>query len=355
MSSDDGTLLRTYAWGKAGADWTRSGRWMIRFDDRFDAGGGVRSTAVTASLWGHQADALEGIGTHSSYGAASWHAFLDPAGRSLLAAACRNSVCSLYSVGDGQPILPFRNAAGVSGSFVRPFDNAAVRVGETWFYLSQTPSYDAVALWRIDLGVARQIGTYFRPNQRNHTDSPRLARRAHGTGVGLLIGGSPLPNERVGMWYVLPVDPETGALGEPVALGRRDFAGVPLPRCAPEQDGWTFDVAPETATNVEMENARGQVDAVEMRVRLDPGRACVESLLRGAEPADSSHDRADLLAPRGGRTEAWCRRRPPAERTVEAMTAVPARKGGPDDKAVPMAVTEKFAGRRWGLSCKVRR
>ena len=65
------------------------GRWMVRFDDRFDPAGGLRSSALTASLWSHQAEALDAIGTHASYGSATWSALLDPSGRSLLAASCR--------------------------------------------------------------------------------------------------------------------------------------------------------------------------------------------------------------------------------------------------------------------------
>jgi hypothetical protein len=347
-STSDSVFLRAYAWGRAGSDWTRSGRWTIRFDDRFDVSGGVRASAVTASPWAHQSEALEAIGTNASYGSGVWHAFLDPAGRTLLASSCRGQSCALYSVGEGQPILPIRTTSGGAGSFTRPFDNGAVRVGETWFFLSQTSSYDAVALFRADLGVARQIGTYHRTSQRYDAAALRLVRRAFGSGIGLLIGGSPEPGERSGLWYVLPVDPETGTLGEAVALARRDFAGTALPRCAAEQDGWTIDVTPDATSNVELDNARAALDAVEMRVRLDPGRACVESLATrsGAFNATERVPGA-FLGVVGGRP-------PPARVVPKALTSVPPRKGGADDRAVPMAVTEKYTGRRWGLACKVR-
>jgi hypothetical protein len=343
-SFNEQVTLRAYAWGRAGSDWTRGGRWLVRFDDRFDPAGGVRASAVTASLWAHQAEALEAIGTNASYGSSVWKAFLDPGGRSLLAAGCRNQTCALYAVGDGQPVLPLRGAGGGSGVFVRPYDNGAVRVGETWFFLASTSNYDAVSLWRADLGVARQLGTYHRTAQRYDAAALRLVRRAVGSGVGLLIGGAPEPGERAGLWYVLPVDPETGALGEALALARRDFAGTVLPRCAPEQDGWAIDVTPDTASNVEVDNARAQVDAVDARVRLDPGRACVEALAARSGPFFS-------LEPRPPPTAAYGAPRPAAK----TLTSVPARKGTPDDRSVPMAVTEKYSGRRWGLSCKVRR
>jgi hypothetical protein len=52
---NDAIMLRAYAWGRSGSDWTRGGRWMVRFEDRFDPAGGVRSSALTTSLWSTRA------------------------------------------------------------------------------------------------------------------------------------------------------------------------------------------------------------------------------------------------------------------------------------------------------------
>jgi hypothetical protein len=342
-SPNDLVRMRAYAWGKRGSDWTRNGRWLVRFDDRFDAGGGVRTSALTASLWARDTDALEGIGT-GSYGGNQWGAILDPSGKSLLASACRGSgaTCSLYSVGEGQPVTPIRNAGNAGSTFVRPYANGAVRVGETWFFLTQSPSYDGVTLWRADLGVARVIGSYHRPSQRYGYEPPRLVRRALGGGIGLVIAGAPEPGERSGSFYVLPVDPETGVIGEAAALARRDFASVPLPRCAPEQDGWVLDVEPDTTTNVEIANARSSLEKVELRVRLDVGRACLEAL--SAKSGQLYAMVASGVAPGAAKGA-----------PVQPLTAPPGRKGSGDEGAVPLAVTEKLTDRRWGLVCKTRK
>ncbi|MFT3772112.1 MAG: hypothetical protein QM820_42445 [Minicystis sp.] len=332
----DGTLLRAYAWGKKGADWSRAGRWLIRFDDRFDPAGGVRSAALSASLWPDENGALEAV-AGASYGNVSWTGYLDPGGRGLLAASCRGSSCALYAAGEGQPVLPVRDAAGRISGFTKPFPGGAVRVGDTWFYLGQSPSNEAVTLWRVDLGVSRPLGTYFRPTQRYGYDTPRLVRRAFGGGVGILVAGQPDPGERTGSWHVLPVNVETGELGESVALARRDFAGLSLGRCGPEQDGWVLDVLPDTAVSIDLENARAQIDAVEMRVRLDPGRACIDGFA-GRAPAffaiEPAHA-AKAAAPR-------------------ALTAAPGRKGTADAFAIPLAISERGSGRRWGLTCKLK-
>ncbi|MCC6555282.1 MAG: hypothetical protein IT372_20150, partial [Polyangiaceae bacterium] len=80
--------MRAYAWGKRGADWTRVGRWLVRFDDRFDPAGGVRSSAPSASPWADEVAASEALGGYS-YGMASWGAFLDAGGRAALVQAWR--------------------------------------------------------------------------------------------------------------------------------------------------------------------------------------------------------------------------------------------------------------------------
>jgi hypothetical protein len=336
-ASNDGPQVHAYVWGKKGASFARTGRWLARFDDRFDPAGGVRSAALTASPWADEAAALEAV-SGASYGNMNWAGILDPGGHALLASACRGSACALYAVGDGQPVLPIRDATGKGSAFVRPYPNGAVRVGDTWFFLVQSGSYDAVTLWRVDLGAARPIGSYFRPIRRADFDNPpRLVRRALGGGVGVLVLGQPEPDVHSGTWYVLPVDTETGELGEAVALARRDFNGGPLPRCAPEQDGWTFDVTPDATMLVELDNARATIDAVELRVRVDPGRACVEAI---AGKSGSFWAIDPKGAPHG---------------TAKAITAPPGKKASGDPAtALPMAVTERGGGRRWGLNCWVK-
>jgi hypothetical protein len=339
VDNGDVANLRAYAWGKKGADWSRTGRWLIRFDDRFDPAGGVRAAALTASPWVDEAAALEAIGSGvSSYGTANWAGVIDPAGHALLASACRGASCALYAVGEGQPVLQIRDASGKAGGFLRPLPHGAVRLGETWFFLGKSPSYDALTLWRVELGAARTIGAYYRPNQSNNFEEPRLVRRALGGGVGLLMSGTAEPGERKGSWYVLPVNTETGELGEAVVIGRRDFAGSALTKCAPEQDGWLLDVevSAETAVAIDVDNARAQIDPVEMRVRLDPDRACVDGFAA----------RSGAFYPVGARAA--------GKGPAVPLTAAPGRSGGAVERTIPLAATEKATGRRWGLSCRIK-
>jgi hypothetical protein len=338
----DGALLRAYAWGKKGADWSRVGKWLLRFDDRFDPAGGVRRAALAVSPWADSTGAYEYI-AGGSYGNITWTGHLDPGGHALLATACRGSTCWFYAATEGQPVLPVRDLAGKTGGLPPPFAGAAVHVGDTWFYLAQSASYESVILWRVDLGVTRPIGTYYRPVQRYGYEKPRLVRRALSGAVGILVGGQPELGEPTGSWYVFPVNAETGELGDAAPLVRRDFADAHLTRCAPEQDGWLVDLSPTTsaAVVVGVENARAQIDGVELRVRLDPGRVCVDGLA-GKAPGFFAIEAKGA----GGAA---------APAPDKALTAAPGRKGGPEGPAtVPMAVSERGSGRRWGLTCKVK-
>jgi len=326
-------MVHAYAWGKRGADWSRAGRFQVRFDDRFDPTGGVRASAVSTSLWGDELQAAESIGT-GAYGSAAWAAFLDPSGKAAFTQACRGTNCSFFAVESGQPVLPVRDAQGRSGALLRPLPNGAVRVGETWYIVTQGASFEAVILWRIDLGVARQLGTYYRP-ARYGIEAPRIVRRAFGSAVGLLVAGAPEPGERLGSWYVLPVNTETGEIGEAVQLVRRDLADVPIERCAAGRDGWVIDAGFDTASVVEVTGSYGNFDGLEMRARMDSGSLCIEALASRVDGLSSK--------PKTPGSKAVVPRPTPASPTTAA-----------DPTAIPLAATERGTGRRWGLTCKAR-
>ena len=329
-SYGDAAGLRSYAWGKKGADWTKVGKWLVRFDDRFDVGGGLRSSVTTVAPWVDEAGAISGVAGAMTYGTLSWTSYLDPSGRALLGQAC-NGPCMLYAVADGQPVLPLRDASGKLGTFMRLLSGSgsttggAVRVGESWFFLTQGSVYDQVALWRADLGVVRQLGVYYRPSKSRYAslEPPRLVRRANSTALGLLVTAPRGPGELSSSWYVLPVDLETGAIDEPLLLGRRDLEGVMPERCAPGQDGWLTETSLETTPSIELGTVYAPLDGIEMRLRLDPGSVCVEGV---AARVDG---------------------------TVVAPKAAPgaAKAKGMDAHKVPLAATERGSGQRWIFQC----
>ncbi len=323
----DFAAMRSYAWGKKGADWTKVGKWLVRFDDRFDLGGGVRSSATTLPPWADETSAMSGVAGGMTYGVLNWSVYLDPGGRAALAQAC-NGPCLLYSFAEGQSPLALRDGSGKLGNYQRILsasgttNGGAVRIGESWFFLTQGASYDAIALWRADLGVVRQLGAYFRPSRRYATlEAPRLVRRAVGTGLGLLVTAPRGPNDAATTWYVLPVDRDTGAVEEPIFLGRRDLSGAMPERCAPGQDGWLMDTPLEMTPSIDLGASFAPLDGVEMRLRVDPGSVCAEGI--------SARIDGLLVTSR---------------KTAGKPKDVDAHK-------VPLTATERASGLRWVLEC----
>jgi len=320
----DVVSMRAYAWGKKGSDWARTGHFLMRFDDRFEASGGVRTTALSAPPWADDVLTLEGMGV-GSYPLGSWGAFLDPSGRHALLTICRGTSCSLFAASEGQPALLLRDGAGRTNAFQRPLPQAAVRLGESWFFLSQGVSYDTLNLFRVDLGVMRLVTSFLRPAPSRYAapEPPKLVRRALGAGLGLLVNGSPDPGDRMGGMFVFPVDPESGAVFEPISLGKRDLGGRLPPRCVDGQDGWLMDTSLDTTPGIDVAGARASLDSIEMRLRLDPGSACVEAITGRLE--------GPLV---------------PEKDAQKANADKPAQAG-----TVPLAATERQSGRRWMLAC----
>ncbi len=319
--------MRAYAWGKKGADWARLGHFMIRFDDRFDPLGGLRSTTIAAPPWSDETMAADAMGI-GSYPISTWGTHLDGSGRHALVTVCRGSSCSIFAASEGQPPLHLRDTLGRTATTPRPLSHGAVRAGESWFFVVPGPTTDTVAVHRADLGVVRRLGLYNRPQvpslsrygPQSNAESPRLVRRAIGQGIGLLFAATPNPGDRTGPMFVLPIDPETGALGEPVVLGKRDLGGKLPARCAEGQDGWLMDTTLDMTPSVQLASGRASLDTIEFRLRVDPGSVCVENLAARIDGVYVPDKDA----------------KPNAEKMANAVT---------------LAATERMTGRRWVFAC----
>jgi hypothetical protein len=320
--------LHVYVWGPKGADWTRAGWWVMRFEDRFDPVNGIRESARTRSLWTDELSAADALGARHRTGYWTWTASLDPSGRAALATACQGARCIPYAIAEGRPIVPLREASSTSSSSLmrKQLDHGVARLGDTWYFLTESQNVE-ITLWRAELGVVRELGHYQRFAQRpdggrfqGSPKTPLLVRRALGAELGLLIEvpADPASGSEIGRWVVLPINTETGALGEPVNLGSADLDGKVPPRCGAEDDGWLVDAAPSAKPFVEVPGRNNFVSDVEMRLRMDPGYVCVASL-----SARASH---------GFRVEDS--------------------KNGGEGASIPMVARENMSVKPWRLACR---
>jgi len=154
-----------------------------------------------------------------------------------------------------------------------------------------------------------------------------LVRRAQSSALGVLLTAPPETGERFGTWYVLPIDPETGELGDAVALVRRDFDRVSLDHCSATQDGWLVDTTLSSYPSMDLVNGSAPLDpAVEFRMLLDPGSACVRAMATRIEGA--------------------------FVKSSGPVTKDPAVK---NEEAIPFAATEHGSGKRWNFRCRRKR
>jgi hypothetical protein len=133
----------------------------------------------------------------------------------------------------------------------------------------------------------------------------------------------PDPGVRAGAWYVLPIDQATGQLGEAIPIGKKDLSDTSLGRCTPGQDGWEFDTGLESTPNLDLGGTYASIDSTELRLRMDPGVACV-----GAIAVRIQGEFVKAIAPAG--------------------------KGELAGEEIPLAATERGSGRRWSLRCRSR-
>ncbi|MBK9265179.1 MAG: PQQ-binding-like beta-propeller repeat protein [Polyangiaceae bacterium] len=319
--------MRAYAWGKKGADWARLGHFIIRFDDRFDPLGGMRSTGIAPPPWADEVATMDAMGI-GSYPIVTWGSYLDASGRHALVTLCKGGACSHFAASEGQPALHLRDVVGRTAVAPRPYPHGAVRVGESWFFVTPGPSSDTVAVYRADLGVIRRLALYHRPvaapgsrySSHTNAEAPRIVRRAIGNGIGLLFTALAAPGERSGGMFVLPIDPDTGELGEPILLGKRDLAGQLPPRCAEGQDGWLLDTGLDMNPNVQLTSGRAVLDTIEFRLRMDPGAVCVEAMAARIDGA---------FVP---------------DKDAKSSTDKPT-------GTVTLSATERMTGRRWAFTC----
>ena len=262
----DSVPVRLYAWGQKDTDWARTGRMQLRFGDRFSQVE-VRSSSITASPWSSEGDALSALGQVG--GGMNWQAALD--GDAALASGCRGDrQCLLFATEAGQPVVGLRMADDTPLS--RP-QGGAVRVGATWFFLGDSRG-DEFSLFRADLGTVRLVSSFKRALLSRTASPPRLVRKARGTGLGFLFVQKQGPNDRRGTRYVLPIDPESGELGEVEPLGRADFGGMEFEPCG-DREGWLVESQVDSQS-VTVDGVLSDSRSVELRMRLRHGKACVE-------------------------------------------------------------------------------
>jgi hypothetical protein len=297
-------LACLYAWGPKSGDWDQLGRWEARWAWPWGGSNDTRSSAMTQAPWTSQEAARHALGQGGGQPTLWALAPGDDADHALLVArhtAGTPSADIVVLESDRAPLEARR-----PGGDPFPDLEGATRVSGRWYVSTSQPTGDlaATVVWALDGASVREVARLPRPGSEKRA-ATRLARRADGRAVGLVVEGQPDSLGGATMRWVVGIDLESGAVSDPEPLAPVDFSDREVSLCTGDDGGWTLDVPYPGAVHLHG-GAGGEVslESVLARVRLTRDRACFERLL------GSSGGPPDALTARSADTR-------PYQRTID--------------------------------------
>jgi hypothetical protein len=302
------SLARIYAWGPKGGDWDTQGKWQVKWLSPFAGWPEARSSLPVLPPqsiidFTKQSSAYGGYGGYGAYAASLRITPGDDSSHALLLATRPSSreLTPIELEADRAPVEIHR-ADG------EPFTeiDAVTRAAGRWFIATSPPagaSPPVTTIWQVDGSVARELVHVSRAApETGRPAGTRLSRRSDGRAIGLVVDGQPTAERATSTRWVLPIDLETGQLGEPEPLGYADLAERTLEACTDDVVGWGFDTSlPGTSVRVRLpQGAAGSLHQAYARVRLTTTRACIERIA-GMYDGQSA-ERAAQLTRAGART-----------------------------------------------------
>ena len=299
-----GSLARVYGWGPRTGEWETLGRWQVKWLSPFGGWQEIRATLPTpppqviVDMTRVSTTYYPGAGSTASFQLAPG----DDLSHALLVGrrTARNEIV-LYELEADRAPVEVRRADG------EPFGEieGVVRASGRWFVATPpTPGVTApsTTIWQIEGAIARELARI--PRATNDTSPStsnvrtKLARRSDGRAIALVADGQSSAERPVNVRWALPIDLESGAIGEPEPLGYVDLAGLTLDACTDDVVGWVLDTSiPATSVRLRTPQGSGSLGSVLARLRLTSARACIE---RVAGTYDGqSQERAAQLARAG--------------------------------------------------------
>jgi len=283
-------LAKIYAWGPKGPDPDPASRFMVRWLNPFDGYTEVRSTAPSA-LPSMIMDAMRTGTLGSMYGTpwvgaynGTWTMGVGDDGAHALIGASYNGRpgLGLFELEADRGPLPVRRADGEDFQQIE----SAVRVEGKWVVATPdgaTPmdriNGASTSLFVIDGGTARLLARVPRISPLEGSRLPgKLARRSDGRAVGYVVDASgPGSRGRPERW-VVPVEIESGVVGEPTSLGAPDYFDRPLGVCAGDEGGFVLDL-PFSPNALRVRGPHGSIAFQNplVRMRLSSTSACMEA------------------------------------------------------------------------------
>jgi hypothetical protein len=272
-----------YGWGPKDGDWDQLGRWQVRWLWPYGGWPEVRSSSVAPSPWATFELARHALGRQPPPQTSWLLAPGDDADHALLVARRTTSVTTADVIvleNDRAPVEVHR-----SGGDSLPDIEGAVRAGGRWYLATVQPAGElaATVVWLVDGTNAREVGRV--PRIGFDARPPlRMAHRSDNGALGLVVDGQLDIQRGVAMRWVVPVDLESGKMGEPEPLAPSDLADRRLHSCTAEDTGWEVDLPYSGRVVANWPIRSGSVvQAPIFRLRLGRESACIEQLMGSVE------------------------------------------------------------------------
>lgn len=309
-----GSVARVYGWGPQTGDWDTLGRWQVKWLSPFAGWPEVRASLPTVPpqviLDMTKAASYGGYGYGYGSRTDNWQLTPgdDAAHALLVGKRLIRSENVIYELEADRAPVEVKRADG------EPFGEieGVVRAAGRWFVAAPptgaSPGSASLqpmtVIWQIEGAVARELVRVPRaiPEIAQGTPAPtktKLARRSDNRAIGLVAEGPSTSADRTtNMRWALPVDLESGALGEPESLGYVDLAGRTLEACTDDVVGWVLDTPMQsTSIRVKLPSGAGSINAVYARLRLTSARTCMERIAGNYD--GQSQERAQQLTRAG--------------------------------------------------------
>jgi len=294
-----GFLARIDAWGPRSGDWGHDGRWAVRWLSPYGDSPEVRATAASLAPFPSPDAAKRALGHSGSGSIVNWTMAIGDDSTSALLVGRRLGLDPTILELDAEkdPVVVRRGDGNPFGEI-----DFALKAEGRW-YLASREDYgepQAAVVFRVDEGRAREFARAPRATRDLRPSTARLAVRSDGRAIGLVVDGQPPPDRAIPLRWVLPLDLESGASGEPELLGAADLGDRrTLFPCKETDTGWILDTAWAGKVHIAMLGSirLEELNKVYFRVRLSTGGACVERLL-GSFAADSRGGGGDSVSPK---------------------------------------------------------
>jgi hypothetical protein len=264
-------FARVHAWGPKNGDWEQLGRWEIAWLWPWGGWTDVRSSLAVHAPWTSVDAARRALAAPPVWGLAAGD---DPDHALLIGRRSTGSEAIVLESGRA-PVEVHR----LGGEPLAEVESA-VRVGDRWF-LSTSQAYGELAatvVWLLDGQTAREVARIPRSRLETRT-AARLARRADGRALGLVVDGHPEAERGAAMRWIVAIDLEAGVESDPEPLAPADLSDRPVSLCTGEDAGWVIDLPFPGTLRLHGLHLDGALAAPLARMRLTRERACLEHLL----------------------------------------------------------------------------